>query len=230
MLDLSRVFDAPWKIWNELWRWIAYPRVRLLFAMNGIAWGNGWRIHGVPIIQKHRRSQMSFGPGLGLRSSVRSNPLGPNHPVVLSTWQAGATLQIGANFAMTGGTICAAEEIIKNNVIVSEHDHYRHRLSSPNPEQRIVKPSDGKTCRIVIEDDVFVGMNCLVLKGVTIGQAVSLELAVWSQGCRRGSLWQETQRKFCASYHPGKTNSGIGGTSLDAQLDWFKKQGHRVIS
>jgi acetyltransferase-like isoleucine patch superfamily enzyme len=172
MLDLSRVFDAPWKIWNELWRWIAYPRVRLLFAMNGIAWGNGWRIHGVPIIQKHRRSQMSFGPGLGLRSSVRSNPLGPNHPVVLSTWQAGATLQIGANFAMTGGTICAAEEIIiKNNVIVGANttiiDTDFHPLT---PEQRIVKPSDGKTCRIVIEDDVFVGMNCLVLKGVTIGQ------------------------------------------------------------
>jgi acetyltransferase-like isoleucine patch superfamily enzyme len=168
----SRAFDTPWKIENELWRWIAYPRVRLLFAMNGIPWGSGWHIHGVPIIQKHRHSQMSFGPGLGLRSSVRSNPLGPNHPVVITTWQAGAVLEIGANFAMTGGTICAAERIIiKNNVAVGANttiiDTDFHPL---DPEQRKLKQSGGRVAAVNIEDDVFIGMNCLVLKGVTIGR------------------------------------------------------------
>lgn len=168
----SRAFDTPWKIGNELWRWLAYPRVRLLFAMNGIAWGSDWRIHGVPIIQKHRHSRMSFGPGLGLRSSVRSNPLGPNHPVVLNTWQAGAVLEIGANFVMTGGTICAAERIIiKNHVAVGANtiiiDTDFHPL---HPEARRLHPQEAQTAPVLIGDSVFIGMNCLILKGVTIGQ------------------------------------------------------------
>jgi acetyltransferase-like isoleucine patch superfamily enzyme len=169
---IKQARDAPWKVWNELWRWLAYPRIRLLFAMNGIPWDRGWRIHGVPIIQKHRRSRMSFGPGLGLRSSVRSNPLAPNHPVVLTTWQEGAHLEIGANFAMTGGTICAAERImIGNNVAVGANttitDTDFHTLDSI---QRRLESTGGDTAATVIEDDVFIGMNCLVLKGVRIGQ------------------------------------------------------------
>ena len=114
-----RTLDTPWKIWNELWRWLAYPRVRLIFAWSGISWGESWRFYGVPIIQKHRRSRMSFGPGLQLRSSVRSNPGGAYHPVILATWQEKACLEAGANFAMSGGTLCATESIvIGNNVVV----------------------------------------------------------------------------------------------------------------
>ena len=79
---------------------------------NHIAWRDDWRFYGLPIIQKHRKSTMRFGAGLRLRSSTRSNPLGVNHPVTLSTWQAGAELEIGENFGMTGGVICTAEHII----------------------------------------------------------------------------------------------------------------------
>ena len=159
-------------MWNELWRWLTYPKVRLLFAMNGIPWGRGWRFYGVPIIQKHRRSRMTFGPGLKLRSSTRSNPLGPNHPVILATWQTGAVLEIGADFGMTGGAICASERVvINNNVAVGANttiiDTDFHPL---DPQQRKLKPSNGRICKIVIEDDVFIGMNCLILKGVTIGR------------------------------------------------------------
>ncbi len=163
--------DTPWKIWNELWRWLVFPRVRLLFAINGISWGSGWRFYGVPIIQKHRCSRMGFGPGLHLRSSLRSNPLGPNHPVIMATWQAGSCLEVGANFAMTGGTICAAQRIsIGDNVNVGANttivDTDFHLL---DPLQRRARPADAKTAPVNIEDYVFIGMNCLILKGVTIG-------------------------------------------------------------
>jgi acetyltransferase-like isoleucine patch superfamily enzyme len=169
---VGQALDTPWKVRNELWRWLAYPGVRLLFAMNGIPWGRGWRFHGVPIIQKHRRSRMSFGPGLGLRSSVRSNPLAPTHPVVLTTWQEGAHLEIGADFAMTGGTICVAERIIiGNNVTVGANTTITDTdFHSLDLKQRRSESSGGRTAAIVIEDDVFIGMNCLILKGVRIGR------------------------------------------------------------
>jgi acetyltransferase-like isoleucine patch superfamily enzyme len=115
---------------------------------------------------------MRFGADLCLRSSVRSNPLGPNHPVILVTWQAGAVLEIGDNFGMTGGVICAAERIaigdrvtIGANVTILDTDF--HPLNS---EQRNLTPAGGQVAPVTIGDDAFIGTNSLILKRVTIGQ------------------------------------------------------------
>ena len=168
----NRIWDAPWKVQNEIRRRMSYPGARLLFAWHGIPWGRGWRIYGLPIIQKHRGSRMIFGPGLSLRSFVRSNPLGPNHPVILTTRRNESCLEVGANFAMTGGVLCASSRIIiGNNVAVGANsvivDTDFHPIS---PDDRRLNPDEGKTAEVIIEDDVFIGMNCLILKGVTIGQ------------------------------------------------------------
>jgi acetyltransferase-like isoleucine patch superfamily enzyme len=165
-------FNTPWKIWNSLCRWLIYPVAWLLFIANRIPWGSNWRFYGLPIIQKHRHSVMRFGTGLNLRSKVVSNPLGPNHPVILCTWEAGTVLEIGDNFAMTGGSICAAEKItIGKNVNVGANSSIVDTDFHPlNPEFRYQHPQEAKTAPIVIEDEVFIGMNCLILKGVTIGR------------------------------------------------------------
>jgi len=73
---------------------------------------------------------------------------------------------------MTGGTLCAAKKIIiGNNVGVGANtiivDTDFHPLDTT---QRRLESSGGRTAAIVIENDVFIGMNCLVLKGVTIGE------------------------------------------------------------
>ena len=167
---VGRAVQTPWKAWNQLRRWLAYPWVRLIFAANGIPWGPGWLVYGVPVLQKHRQSRMTFGSNLQLRSSLHSNPLGANHPVILCTWRAGAVLEIGDNFGMTGGTICALERItIADNVIVGANttivDTDFHPLDAMPQHRR----GAGAAAPVVIEDDVFIGMNCTILKGVTIG-------------------------------------------------------------
>ena len=161
-----------WKIPNRLFSLLIHPYVHFLFAKNGIAWGKSWRFYGIPIIQKHRLSKMTFGSFFHLRSSVRSNPLGPNHPVILCTWQAGAVLETGPHFAMTGGSLVAAERItIGERVTVGANstilDTDFHPLDS---ETRRLYPQHAQPKPVIIEDDVFIGMNCLILKGVTIGQ------------------------------------------------------------
>lgn len=168
----NEVLVTPWKVWNELARWLAYPRVRLIFGLNRIPWGVGWRFYGTPILQKHRDSQMQFGPYLQLRSSARSNPMGSNRPVVLSTWRAGAILEIGERFGMTGGTICAAERIcIGQGVTVGANTTIMDTDFHPlHPVQRRLHPDEASTAPITIEDDVFIGLQCLILKGVTLGQ------------------------------------------------------------
>lgn len=164
--------DMPWKAVNELERLLLLPLARLQFALAGVAWGEGWKLYGLPIIQKHRRSTLTIGVHLELRSTARSNPLGPHRPVILSTRRPGAVLQIGDRFGMTGGSIIAEERVIIGhrvtvgaNTIIADTDF--HPLDALRRQHA---PIDGATAPIVIEDDVFIGMQCLILKGVTIGR------------------------------------------------------------
>lgn len=165
-------YDAPWKILNWSWSLIAYPYVKLLFAFNGIPWGRRWSFYGVPVIQKYRNSVISFGNGLQLRSSMTSNPLGINHPVIIATIHKSAQLEVGEDFAMSGGVLCAAERIaigcnvgIGANTTIVDTDFH-----PTNAQIRRLTPNEGRTAPVVIEDDVFIGTNCLILKGVTIGK------------------------------------------------------------
>lgn len=172
-VGLGQALDAPWKARNELERLLLLPLAWISCMGGGIGWGPGWRMYGLPILQIHRRSRVQIGARLQLRSWRRSNPLGVNHPVILSTWQPGARLTIGDDFGMTGGSIVCAHHIdighrvwVGCNVVISDTDF--HPL---DPAARAVNPLDGKTAPIIIEDDVFIGMHSLILKGVRLGQA-----------------------------------------------------------
>ncbi len=169
---LDQALETPWKARNEIERLLLLPLARVQFALAGVAWGEDWRLYGLPIIQRQRSSTLTIGARLNLRSSVRSNPLGPAHPVILSTRRPGAMLVIGDDFGMTGGSIVCEERVtIGHRVTVGANttivDTDFHPL---DPLIRQQNPTDGATKPVVIEGDVFIGMNTLVLKGVTIGR------------------------------------------------------------
>ncbi len=168
---LEIIFSTPWKISNEIKRMLSIPFVWLYFRINGTGWGKDWKLYGKPVIQRHRQSSILMGPGLSLRSTLSSNPLGPNHPVIICTWKPSAKIQIGSHFAMTGGTICAAQEIlIGDHVSVGANttiiDTDFHPVSH---ELRLGDSSAGASKPVKIADHVFIGMNCIILKGVTLG-------------------------------------------------------------
>jgi acetyltransferase-like isoleucine patch superfamily enzyme len=171
MNEPDKPFNTPWKIRIEILRWLSFPWTRWIFALNRIEWGRGWRLYGIPILQKHRQSDIQIGNGLQLRSTTRSNPLSPNHPVILCTWQAGAVLKIGKNFAMTGGTICAAHLVqIGNRVTVGSNTTIMDTDFHPiEASERRSHPADAVTAPVIIEDEVFIGLSCLILKGSRIG-------------------------------------------------------------
>lgn len=107
-----------------------------------------------------------------MRSTLHSNPLGVTHPVLLTTWIDNAILDVGDDFAMTGGTLCVAKHIqigncvtIGANSVVVNTDFY-----PLNPRFRRQHPQDAQTAPVFIEDDVFIGMNCLISKGVHLGR------------------------------------------------------------
>jgi len=168
-LDL---LDSPWKISLELGRLLTIPFFRIYFFIHGIKWGSEWKIYGRPIIQRHRKSSINIGRNIIIRSSSASNPLGPYRPAIISTRTKDSAILIGNEVGITGGTICAANRIeIGNRVWIGANttivDTDFHPL---DPVERLENPLDGANAPVVIEDDVFIGMNCLILKGVTIGK------------------------------------------------------------
>jgi len=167
-LQLAR--ETPWKATLEIRRILMQPLA--WWTLRHLDIGVGWQCYGLPIIQKHRDSTIQIGARMSLRSSVHSNPLGVNHPVIISTRRANAVLRIGDDFGMTGGSLVADEQMtighrvwVGANTIITDTDF--HPI---DPELRQRDPLNAKTAPVTIGDDVFIGMNVLILKGVTIGE------------------------------------------------------------
>lgn len=168
---MSSSLDTPWKIQNHLVRLLTLPWMRAQFFLAGVSWPAGAQVFGSPIIQRHRRSRIELGENISLRSSPRSNPLSPPHPVVLSTREPGSKIIIGRDCGLTGATVVAAESItIGDRVLVGSGatitDTDFHPLS---PESRKQDINDGRKKPVIIENDVFIGMNAIILKGVRLG-------------------------------------------------------------
>src|ERR1022692_3148543 len=161
---ISRAALTPWAVRTELICLITHPVVALILGLRGVRIAKGVRFYGMPIVQRWRGSHIELGQGVQLRSSLMSNPLVPNHPVVLATRSSHARISIGNQTGLTGTTI-GARVSIGANVVVVDTDF--HPLT---PELRRNSPNAGVSIPVAIEDDVFIGMNSLILKGVHIGR------------------------------------------------------------
>lgn len=122
------------------------------------------------MIAKH--SHFYLGNGCVMRSSLKSNALGITHPIVFATVRQGAELRIGDRVGISGGTLCAAKSIsvgdstlIGANTTIIDNDF--HPLSAID---RRTDGAKGESAAVVIEENVFIGTGCLILKGVTIGK------------------------------------------------------------
>ncbi|GAB1420990.1 hypothetical protein MASR2M15_11220 [Anaerolineales bacterium] len=169
----QQAFKTPWKARNEIERLLIMPFAALRWRSAGVKIGSGWKCYGFPLIQRHRDSLLQIGHSANLRSHLRSNPLGPNHAVLLSTRTPQARLRIGDHFGMTGGSIICEESIqighrvlVGANVLIMDTDF--HPL---DPLHRFQFPLDCKTAPVIIGDDVFIGTGAIILKGVTIGHS-----------------------------------------------------------
>lgn len=98
---------------------------------------------------------------------------------------------IGDDCGMTGAVLVADQSIVIGhrvlvgaNAVISDTDF--HPLS---PLERRQDISAGASSPITIEDDVFIGMRALILKGVTVGRgAVVGAGSVVTKDVPRGSI------------------------------------------
>lgn len=85
-----------------------------------------------------------------------------------------AQLVIGENSGMSGGMIyCASKVTIGTNVNIGGgtriYDSNFHSLNWEYRRTHILDKKNIKTAPVIIDDDVFIGANCIIGKGVHIG-------------------------------------------------------------
>ncbi|HVU09966.1 MAG TPA: acyltransferase [Phototrophicaceae bacterium] len=168
---LAQARTTPWKAVNEVRRFAQLPLIRLYFALHGVAWGTGWMIYGCPLIQRHAGSEIRIGSGFNMRNWFGANPLGVTHRSILATWSKDARIELGDDVGMTGATLVAQTRISMSNRVfiganstICDTDFHPLRV-----DLRQHDPTAGASRPIIIEDDVFIGMNSLILKGSHIG-------------------------------------------------------------
>lgn len=127
---------------------------------------------GTPLIQRFGGSKIEIGDGMQWRTWYGSNPVGLPGRSILSTCSPDAEIIIGNDAKFSGTKICAKCSIrmgnrvrIGANSLIVDNDF--HPI---DPQMRIERPTAGLMRPVVVEDDVFIGMNVVILKGTIIGK------------------------------------------------------------
>ncbi|MBN2521207.1 MAG: acyltransferase [Bacteroidales bacterium] len=148
---------------------ICYFQLNIL----GIKIGKNNIFFGLPIIRKNanKNTRIEIGINNKFRSDKKSNLIGINHACIISANGNDSYIKIGNNCGFSGVTISASKQIMIGdsvkcgaNVLITDHNWHNltpeGNRNTPDPNPKPIK----------IEDNVFIGYNTIILKGVTIGK------------------------------------------------------------
>lgn len=151
--------------------WTFFIRIRL--NLINVTFQKPIRFYGNSFFIRHRYSKISIGKHCAFTSTSYVNVAGVNKINTISTITKDAVLTIGDRCGFSGVVICVAKKVtIGENVLVGTNsfisDFGFHEL---DPEKRWNgQLTSGIAEPVIIEDNVWLGMNVTVLKGVTIGK------------------------------------------------------------
>jgi acetyltransferase-like isoleucine patch superfamily enzyme len=150
-------------------------QTRLRLACQGAKVGEGFRSTGAIRIKARAAGSIIIGKDVRLLAGWRSNRVGMSGPVILQTWEGGKIV-IGDNTGASAVVISSRSGVtigkygnIGGNVRIFDHDFHSHDAETRRGRR------DCEGCRtkpVTIGDDVFIGANSMILKGVSLGNRV----------------------------------------------------------
>lgn len=175
----NNVFRVIFRLWPII-KLNLYPIWnRIYFRLIGIRFGRNIRVHNkVYVIGQ---GKIVIGDDFHLTSGDCLNPICRNTYGVLYTMTKEACIIIGNNVGLSSPCLWAKESIvIGNNVNIGGDciimDNDAHPTDYLKRRNEFVENVDTieyyktiGTSEVVIEDDVWIGARCVVLKGVHIG-------------------------------------------------------------
>lgn len=133
---------------------------------------NRIKIYGFPIINIESGSNISIGKNIVFISNTFFSEPGISHPVIIRLLNKDSILSIGDNVGISGCGICVQNKIsIGNNVLMGANVFIADTDFHPTePQNRRFSRTNVRAEEVIIEDNVFIGMNSTILKGVRIGK------------------------------------------------------------
>jgi acetyltransferase-like isoleucine patch superfamily enzyme len=129
-------------------------------------------ILGKPIVDIRDGCKLVIGDNVTLNSRNKGYHINMHSPVKLFADRPNATIRIGANTRLHGSCIHAYESVtVGRNCLIAANcqifDGSGHDLSFQDVENRV--NTRGESRPVAIGDNVWVGANCVILPGVSIG-------------------------------------------------------------
>lgn len=139
--------------------------VQISCYLRGIELGRKNIFIGLVTFRRRSNSKIIIGNNCLFRSSMTSNLIGINRKCIISTLTNDSQINIGDNCGFSGIVIGAFKSIKlgKNvrcgaNTLITDSDWHTD------------DPRSGVPKEVIIKDNVWLGVNVIVLKGVTIGE------------------------------------------------------------
>lgn len=148
-------------------------RIVKLKNIKGLTLSPGLNLAGMPIVDIRNGGKVVISNNVTLTSENKGYHLNMHSPVKIYADRPGALIKIGDNTRIHGACIHAHKKILigKNCLIAGNTqimDSSGHELSFDYPENRI--NTSGSAKPVIIEDNVWIGANCIILPDVIIGQ------------------------------------------------------------
>ncbi len=148
-------------------------RAKLVLRLLGCHYGRDLRVDGGLVIRSSRRGTIHLGSHVTIVSRFRANLVGMTNPTVFQCFRDGR-IAIGDQSGCSSTIFSSRTSIqvgcrvkIGGNVRIYDHDYHAvDHLARRDSQQDMIQC---KSAPVVIGDDVFIGANSIILKGVTIG-------------------------------------------------------------
>ena len=169
--DFSAIIFAIIRKFNLFWlKVFSTQHAYLLLKLKKISIGKSCEFYGRPTINRYFLSNISIGNNCAFRSDTTSNLVGINHKCIIATFDENAIIQIGDNSRFSGTVIGAKKRIIIGNKVLSGANVLITDFDWHAVDPKLRHTSEGiKSAPVIIGNNVWLGINTVILKGVSIG-------------------------------------------------------------
>ena len=149
-------------------------RSKIILWLYGCKYGNNLQVCGKVHFRPNTSNAISLGNNVKLTARFLTNTVGISNPVVLECLKNGR-IEIGDYSGLTSTIISSRTRVrigkfvnIGANVRIFDHDF--HALESEHRRDALADVAHTRSAEIFIDDDVFIGTNSIILKGVHVGR------------------------------------------------------------
>ena len=163
---------------------------RLMYKVNKVTYGKNLKLIGWPFIFRYPKAKIEIGDNCTINSNFFSNFIGLYQRTIFVARDQGE-IKIGNHVGISGTTIYAREGVeIGNYTLIGANtkifDNDFHPLEVEARNQNDFSKLEKR--RVKIGDNVFIGCNCIILKGTQLGNncivgAGSVVHGTFEDGC-----------------------------------------------